>query len=132
MSDYSPKPNPENYQYREDYLRDKREWDKKERQADIETIQGVREISARPWFQKLSLFLGHVVFFAMLSVSIFDQERRADFLEMIADPNPLLSIAKAIGFILFLYIMCIVISPFLAILAVVGIGILAFVLPFML
>lgn len=68
----------------------------------------------------------------MLSVSIFDQERRADFLEMIADPNPLLSIAKAIGFILFLYIMCIVISPFLGILAVVGIGILAFVLPFML
>ncbi|MCA2711163.1 MAG: hypothetical protein IM473_11815 [Microcystis sp. M015S2] len=132
MSHYSPKPDPEQYKDRQDYLRDKREWDKQERQADLEMNEGVKELSNSPGFQKLSLFLGHVVFFAMLSVLIFDQERRADFLEMIADPNPLFSIAKAMGFILFLYIVCITISPFLGILAVISIGVLVLVLPFLL
>ena len=35
MSHYSPKPDPEQYKDRQDYLRDKREWDKQERQADL-------------------------------------------------------------------------------------------------
>ncbi|RPH89276.1 MAG: hypothetical protein EHM73_09030 [Chroococcales cyanobacterium metabat2.561] len=121
MSHYSPKPDPEQYKDRQDYLRDKREWDKQERQADLERVQAAREIAASPWFQKLSLFLGHVVFFAMLSVLIFSEEHRSDFFKTIADPNPLWSVAKAIGYILLLYIMCIFISPILLWLIIGGI-----------
>ena len=121
MSHYSPKPDPEQYKDRQDYLRDKREWDKQERQADLERVQAAREIAASPWFQKLSLFLVHVVFFAMLSELIFSEEHRSDFFKTIADPNPLWSVAKAIGYILLLYIMCIFISPILLWLIIGGI-----------
>jgi hypothetical protein len=114
MSNYSPKPNPEQYKdRRDDYLRDKREWDKQERQADLERVQAAREIAASPWFQKSSLFLGHIVFFGMLSVAIFSKEHRSDTFKAIADPNPLWSIAKAIGYIALLYITIILISPML-------------------
>jgi hypothetical protein len=57
----------------------------------------------------------------MLSVLIFSEEHRSDFFKTIADPNPLWSVAKAIGYILLLYIMCIFISPILLWLIIGGI-----------
>jgi hypothetical protein len=121
MSDYSPKPNPEHFREHEDYLKAKQQWDREDRKADLERYQAAREVSASRWFQKLSLFIAHVVFFAMLCVLIFSERHRSDFLTTIADPNPLWSIAKGIGYILLLYMICLFVSPIIVWLTIGGI-----------
>jgi hypothetical protein len=120
MSHY-PEPkrgeNEKDYEYWERH----RKWRDREDSLNDLVDNGYKPLSASPWFQKLSLFIAHVIFFAMLCVLIFSESHRSDFLKTIADPNPLWTIAKGVGSVLLLYIMCLLVSPLIVWLIIGGI-----------
>lgn len=96
------------------------ERDRRWREMEEELKKGSPQTSS-PLFGKLSLFLAHVFFFAMICTVIFDPQQRVKFLETIADKNVFISFLKGAAFVAIAYIFCILISPIMAFAAVVGV-----------
>jgi len=111
-----PYTRPERGDYRdnEDYQNDLAKWEKEERRLAQDRREAGRELAKKEWFQKLCIFLAHVVFIYWMYLIIFDPQMHAGFLAMIADKNIFIVFLKGGAVIFLVYLFCFFLAPFVA------------------